>query len=318
MIHIVIFAICFLQTPQQSGANDEVRIELLSLLSPQTLVVESVKTIQVTLGSNTNADRQIALHPGEKLMVAWNAGSLSVLLDGATVPFETTSSTIHIQRSIMRLIVPGHEDFSRRVETGIHIQPGKRFLKISARLPLEQAVAEITAAEMGGRAVPLEALKAQAICVRSYLLHFLAAQPQQVFSDTTAHRSWPYIASWCDLENKRERVITQTISAGFATFETSSPGTNLGDTLRLLAMGDSKSEQGLKSFEGRFRRFLTCSSAEEVCTLLPGIIRAGKSKAIPINFVKLYEDLLYWGEKVKIRWSKSFWLDNTKSKGEES
>ncbi|NWH06832.1 type I-E CRISPR-associated protein Cse2/CasB [Desulfobacter latus] len=130
------------------------------------------------------------------------------------------------------------------------------------------------------------------------------------FSPGTEHRCWPYIAVYCDLSKKRERIIWQTVAAGFATFEQTADSGNLGAVMRRLALdGVSGSpEDALRSFDARFRRLLTCDSAVDVCERLPGIIKAAKSKnIIPIDFEVLYKDLFYWGERVKLRWATSYW-----------
>jgi len=129
------------------------------------------------------------------------------------------------------------------------------------------------------------------------------------FSETTEHRAWPYISPWCDLNNPRERAIWLTIAAGFATLEKTTNSGNMGTTLRALALGDGrrKAEEAVKTFDGRFRRLLTCHTAEELCAHLPGIIRAAKQKRVDINFRHLHQDLRYWGEKVKIRWAANYW-----------
>jgi CRISPR type I-E-associated protein CasB/Cse2 len=140
------------------------------------------------------------------------------------------------------------------------------------------------------------------------------------FSPGTEHRCWPYIAVYCDLSKKRERIIWQTVAAGFATLEQTADSGNLGATMRRLALdgASGSTEDSLKSFDARFRRLLTCDSAVEVCERLAGIIKAAKSKSIiPIDFKVLYEDLFYWGECVKCRWAASYW-GGQKDEGDEA
>lgn len=130
------------------------------------------------------------------------------------------------------------------------------------------------------------------------------------FSPGTANRCWPYIARYCDLARDRERIIWQTIAAGFATHGATVKGGNLGTTMRLLALDGSTgtSEDALKSFDGRFRRLLTCDNAVELCEHLPGIIKAAKAKnSIFIDYERLFSDLLYWGDHVKLRWASAYW-----------
>ena len=112
------------------------------------------------------------------------------------------------------------------------------------------------------------------------------------FSRTTESRAWPHIAQFCDLRNNCSRRIVQLIAAGFATCGESSDCGNMGETMRHIAMGNGKTNDGLKTFENRFRRLLSASSAEEICDFLPGIIRTAKTRGIHVNFFRLFEDLL--------------------------
>ncbi|MEI6057055.1 MAG: type I-E CRISPR-associated protein Cse2/CasB [Lentisphaerota bacterium] len=129
-------------------------------------------------------------------------------------------------------------------------------------------------------------------------------------SETTQNRAWPHISQFCDLCNKRERTIVQLIAAGFAIHgSSSSENANLGSVMRKIASGDGRGEDGLKTFESRFRRLLSASSSEELCDFLPGIIRTAETKGVSINFYKLYKDLIDWDwdDNVKINWAASFW-----------
>lgn len=127
------------------------------------------------------------------------------------------------------------------------------------------------------------------------------------FNEDTQNRTWPHIAQFCDLNNNRERIIVQTVAAGFATCKESAKGGNIGATMRKIAMGDGKGKEGLSSYEARFRRILSASSAEELCGFLPGIIKTAEGKGVGINFYQLYRDLFYWSEKVKINWAAEYW-----------
>jgi len=140
------------------------------------------------------------------------------------------------------------------------------------------------------------------------------------FSESTQHRAWPYIAPYCDLTNPRDRIVCLTVAAGFATHEGTADRGNMGTTLRAIALGDStrKPEEALKSFDGRFRRLLTCHSAEELCAHLPGVIRAAKQKSVHINFRQLHEDLTYWGERAKVRWAAQYWGTREEKGGAET
>ena len=74
---------------------------------------------------------------------------------------------------------------------------------------------------------------------------------------------------------------------------------NLGDTLRRLS-----SEHN--SFDGRFRRLLTCDR-DEIAPRVGPVVRAAQAQGVPVSYVRLLTDLLCWGDDVKLRWAKSFW-----------
>jgi len=144
--------------------------------------------------------------------------------------------------------------------------------------------------------------------------HGPLADLRRGFSKTTEHRAWPYLAKYCDLTSARQRAIWQTIGAGFATIRESENVDNLGHTMRGLAIGErkGKSEQteALKSFDGRFRRLLTCRTPEQVCEHLPGIIRAASRKGVGVNFRQLFWDLMSWNSDkrdIRVEWAAAYW-----------
>lgn len=138
----------------------------------------------------------------------------------------------------------------------------------------------------------------------------LMANLRRGFSEATADRAWPYLARWCNLENDRQRTIFQTVAASFAfNAQTVSKG-NMGTTMHLLATGDGRGQDGLKTFETRFRRFLSCDTVFDVCNRLPTVIRTTHAKGVPINHEQLFQDLTYWSpdnDRVKIRWASAYW-----------
>ena len=135
----------------------------------------------------------------------------------------------------------------------------------------------------------------------------LMANLRRGFSEATADRAWPYIARWCNLEKDRQRTIFQTVAASFAFNPESVSEGNMGTTMNRLAMGDERGLNGLKTFETRFRRFLSCDTVFEVCDRLPTVIRTTKAKAVAINHEELFKDLHYWGDRVKVRWANAYW-----------
>jgi CRISPR type I-E-associated protein CasB/Cse2 len=129
------------------------------------------------------------------------------------------------------------------------------------------------------------------------------------FSQTREHRAWPHIAAWCELDKDWSRMPVQTLCAAFATQPKTISSGNLGSTMRALAVGQEKdTENALKSFEGRFRRLLTCDTRQELCRLLTAVVRAAKAKEVAINYSQLYCDICWWENgDVKLRWAAAYW-----------
>lgn len=126
------------------------------------------------------------------------------------------------------------------------------------------------------------------------------------FSPATEHRAWPHVARLCDLEKPWSRLPVQTVCAAFATHPADTAAGNFGDTLRRIAC-DQGGADGLASFEARFRRLLACDDQQELCARLPAVVRAAKAKEVPVNYARLYGDICYWGDAVKLRWASSYW-----------
>jgi CRISPR type I-E-associated protein CasB/Cse2 len=115
------------------------------------------------------------------------------------------------------------------------------------------------------------------------------------------------------LRNTREQVITATVAAGFATLgKNSSNCGNFGMVMRKIAVG-TDGKEGLATYEGHFRRLLSADSPQELCSFLPGIIRAAERKGVPIDFFRLAVDLHYWGDNKKIEWAADYWQSASES-----
>ena len=119
-------------------------------------------------------------------------------------------------------------------------------------------------------------------------------------------RSWQYIARFCNLEDDRERIIAATVCAAFAIQpERGGEQENMGDVLHRIASGDN-GKDGLSSFVHRFRRLLACDTVDELAPQLHGMFKAAKARGIPINHKNLWNDLFYWGDRVKRRWASHY------------
>jgi CRISPR system Cascade subunit CasB len=112
---------------------------------------------------------------------------------------------------------------------------------------------------------------------------------------TRLHRAWPLLARVGGIGNPR----VETVAGLFAYHPEETHSGNLGTTCRRLAAENN-------SFDGRFRRLLSCDR-EEICERLRPVVLAAKPKEIRINYEELYADLCYWGDNVKARWAREYW-----------
>jgi CRISPR system Cascade subunit CasB len=108
-------------------------------------------------------------------------------------------------------------------------------------------------------------------------------------------RAWPLLARVGGIGNPR----VETVAGLFAYHPEEAPTGNLGSTcLRLKAQNES--------FDGRFRRLLSCGW-DEICERVRPIILAARPRGIPVNYEELFADLCYWGERVKELWAREYW-----------
>ena len=116
-------------------------------------------------------------------------------------------------------------------------------------------------------------------------------------SDARRPNAWPLLAAFKEAIGNS---AFETIAALWAfNPELNVPAGNLGDILAKLKGENS-------SFEGRFKRLLTCDRGELAVRVAP-VVRAAQAKGLRVNYTQLLSDLLWWGEEVKVRWAKSFW-----------
>lgn len=143
-------------------------------------------------------------------------------------------------------------------------------------------------------------------------------------SESTEYRAWPHILgiNAYAFDKSDRKAVWLTIAGGMALLlnkKDESLG-NMGATLKTIAKGQG--EEGLNSFASRFRRLLSCRRQEEICPQLIAVFRAAKQKEVPIDFKKLYWDLIQWNNperKVKIEWAKAYWgSDSDREKGAAS
>jgi stage II sporulation protein D len=182
-----------------------VRIGVLSLFRPRTLVLTAPQQVTVRVDGTPRV-----LDPRETATI--HAAGSGILVDGASC------QTVSLPQSEFTLIVPGK--LTRGYRGALTVTARNGILIPVVAMDPEVAVASIVAAESPAHA-PLEALKAQAVVSRSYLLANPRTHPGYDACDTThcqflrsppAASSPAAIATW----GTRRTVVTWTPSPGAA------------------------------------------------------------------------------------------------------
>jgi CRISPR system Cascade subunit CasB len=107
-------------------------------------------------------------------------------------------------------------------------------------------------------------------------------------------RAWPLLARVGGID----RPIHETVAGLFAYHPDETHAGNLGTTCQHLARENN-------SFDGRFRRLLSCDRDEVVERLRP-VVFAAKAKGVPVNYEQLFVDLCWW-DSAKARWAREYW-----------
>ncbi len=155
-------------------AADRVRISVFSLFHPKQIILESKQPLLVKAG-----ELEFVLEPRREAVLGWSRGKISVA--GRTVD-RVSIAPRDGSDAEFELAVPGK---IRRVYRGqVSILANRGELVPVVSMELETAVASVNGAEATPGA-PLEALKAQAVAIRSYLVAGKPRHKDSDFCDTT-------------------------------------------------------------------------------------------------------------------------------------
>ncbi len=144
----------------------------------------------------------------------------------------------------------------------------------------------------------------------SYLIRRLGednsfgAMLRRADNPATEYQAWEHLVSWCDIENKRQRLPFAIISSALARVKPAKDG-HLG-----IGQGIARCyEDGAKSdaAKARLRRLLACNTTEEACRILRPILSLIQSRGVPIKYSRLLEELLWFNETRKVRWAVDFY-----------
>ena len=125
---------------------------------------------------------------------------------------------------------------------------------------------------------------------------------------STAAQAWRFLMELgnVDLENDQERQAFALIGAAMARERTESNGLqSLGRALQMCNAEPGKIDD---SVERRLRRILACDSRKELIPVLRQIIRYVQNcEKVSLDYERLLRDILYFNEKVKIRWASEYY-----------
>jgi CRISPR type I-E-associated protein CasB/Cse2 len=148
------------------------------------------------------------------------------------------------------------------------------------------------------------------------------ARLRRGLSEATQHEAWTVLGA-CFGDVAVGHPVFQTVAGCFALHPVDWAGVaagkrqavpNFGGTMREILLGAEKEDskryeklQSVKEPHTRFRRLLACGAREEICEHIRHAVRLAASREVPVNYRKLFEDLWWWNEHVKVEWAKSYW-----------
>jgi len=125
----------------------------------------------------------------------------------------------------------------------------------------------------------------------------------------TAAFAWPHLAEWCDIGREDERLPFALVAAAIAR---ESPDHDGNKDIGQLFKSCCADQDDVEREQRRFGRLVGCNNRIELCVVLRPVLRYLQSK-IPekigygeIGYTRLLKDILYYGERVKMRWAANF------------
>ncbi len=157
---------------------ERVRVSVFGLFHPRTITVEASQPMVAKV-----AGREIVIEPGRRVVLSLSGTRIlmqrgETRLVGGRVEFASRDGA----EPELTLAVPGKIRRMYRGRLAIFVS-GRELVPVVS-MELETAVASVTAAEVAP-GTPLEALKAQAVAIRSYLVAGGPRHPFSDFCDTT-------------------------------------------------------------------------------------------------------------------------------------
>ena len=167
---------------------------------------------------------------------------------------------------------------------------------------------------MSGRASRLEAMLKALECRRDD--RGFMADIRAGLRENTQMKAWPCLSHFCDLTDGYRSDVFRTVAGLYATHPETREGMGMGHICKQLCDSDEKktlysggafSEDVKEGPVTKRMKQLLDSDRDEICERVIRIILYAKSKEIPVDYLLLGNDLLFWGDHVRRRWAQEFW-----------
>lgn len=117
--------------------------------------------------------------------------------------------------------------------------------------------------------------------------------------------AWEYLVPWCDISKDHERLPFALIGAAIARETPTADGEkDIGELFRRICV----TEDDRTRERSRFRRIISCDSGRELCDVMRPVL-SYLQREVPgqIGYARLLRDMLFWNERVKLRWTANFY-----------
>lgn len=122
-------------------------------------------------------------------------------------------------------------------------------------------------------------------------------------------RAYPYLG-WCGgIGPDYPARVKQTVAGLFASHPEPGGSGNMGRLCRNLCRKDEDMEKG--PMAKRFQHLLAAERNDEILERVTRVVLRAKAEGIPVDYQKLEEDLIYWGDRKKTEWASAFWTPDT-------
>lgn len=142
-----------------------------------------------------------------------------------------------------------------------------------------------------------------------------AAKLRNGLSESKKIKAWEVLVTLgYSIALERNEVILRTIAASVTKSKFAENGeVHFAEGLRQLRLGSASTDL-------YFQRILACKNSQQVCHILPRLLNLLQSKGIPLDYVRLTRDLIFFdsnAEKTKAIWAEIFYKPYKKSNGAE-